>query len=58
MTEVFLPRTDAAVAVQAIVAAAVLTSTLIIVRRDPDLRIFVIGVAVMTVAWFGVRSLH
>lgn len=58
MKDLLLPRTDAAVAVQAAIAAVVVAAALVAVRRDPDLRIFVAGVGVLGAAWFGVRALH
>ncbi len=58
MLDLLLPRTDAGVAAQAIVAAVILAILGFAVRRNPDRRIFVIGLAVMTVALFGVRMVH
>jgi hypothetical protein len=40
------------------VAAVVLVAALCVVRRTPELRRFVTGVAVMTLAFFGLRALH
>lgn len=58
MMELLLPRTDAGVAVQLAVAAVVFAVALFVVRRDRDVRLLVIGMAVMTAAWSGVRTLH
>lgn len=56
--DLLLPRTDAAVAVQAVIAATVMVAAFVVVCRDPDLRIFVVGLAVLIAAWFGLRALH
>jgi hypothetical protein len=58
MTDLLLPRTDAGVAAQTIVAAAVFTVVLVAVRRHAEARIFVAGLAVMTSAWFALRTVH
>ncbi len=56
--ELLLPRTDRAVAFQLAVAVAVLTGAFVVFRRDRDVRLFVVGLAVMAGAWFALRSLH
>lgn len=56
--DVLLPRTDAGVAAQAAVALVVLTAAFFAVRRHRELRQFVTGLAVMTLALFGLRALH
>jgi hypothetical protein len=56
--DVLLPRTDAGVAAQAIVAVVVLAAAFFAVRRNRELRQFVTGLAVMTLALFGLRALH
>ncbi|HSH58968.1 MAG TPA: hypothetical protein VK988_04870 [Acidimicrobiales bacterium] len=56
--ELLLPRTDRAVAVQLAVAVLVLTGAFVVFRRDRDVRLFVVGLAVMAGAWFALRSLH
>jgi hypothetical protein len=56
--DVLLPRTDAGVAVQAAVALVILTGAFFAVRRNRELRQFVTGLAVMTLALFGLRALH
>lgn len=58
LRELLLPRTDAGVLAQALVAFPVLLGVLVVVRRDREVRLFVLGVLVMTVAFFGLRSLH
>lgn len=56
--ELLLPRTDGGVAVQAAVATVILAAAFFAVRRSPELRRFVTGLAVTTLALFGLRSLH
>ncbi len=58
MTDLLLPRTDLGVAVQLAVLAVVFAIALFVVRRDRDVRLLVIGLAFMTAAWSGVRTLH
>ena len=56
--EVILPSTDAGVAAQALAAGIVFGAALLATRRSPELRRFVTGVAVMTLALFGLRAMH
>ncbi len=56
--ELLLPRTDQGVLAQLAVAIVVLTGAVFVFRRDPDVRLLVIGIAVMTSAWFALRALH
>lgn len=58
MIETLLPGTDGAVAVQAVVAATVLLTALVLVRRDRELRLLVLGLMTMTTALFALRTLH
>ena len=58
MIDALLPRTDNGVAVQAVVAVAVLGFALVRVRRDRELRTFVAGLIVLTAGWFALRALH
>jgi len=58
MKELLLPRSDAGVLVQTVVAVIVLGLALVLVRRDRELRLLMIGLAVLTTAWFAVRSVH
>ncbi|MEX1009413.1 MAG: hypothetical protein WD271_16460 [Acidimicrobiia bacterium] len=58
MHEILLPRTDTGVFLQAAVVFPALLGALVLVRRDRDLRIFVLGILVFTLALFGVRALH
>ena len=58
MREVLLPRTDAGVLVQALVVFPALLVVLVRVRRDHELRLFVLGIATLALAWFGIRAVH
>ncbi len=56
--ELLLPRTDRGVLAQLAVAIVVLTGAFLVFRRDHDVRLLVVGIAVITGAWFALRSLH
>ena len=58
MRDLLLPRTDAAVLVQALVAAVVFATALLLARRNRELVLLVIGVATVTGGLFGLRALH
>ncbi len=56
--DLLLPRSDRGVLVMLAVAVVVFTGAVLVFRRDPDVRLLVVGVAVITGAWFALRSLH
>lgn len=56
--DVLLPRTDAAVLVQALVVFPALGAALVLLRRDREWRVLVLGMLMLTLAWFGLRSVH
>lgn len=56
--ELLFPRTDGGIAIQLATVVAVTLVAFAGVRRDPELRLFVVGVFVMTMALFGLRMLH
>lgn len=58
MIDLLLPSTDGGVLAQAVIAAALYGGLLYLVRRDRDLLLFVVGLATLTFAWFGIRALH
>ncbi len=58
MKDLLLPRTDAGVLAQAVVATLVYVGGFVVVRRHRELRTFVLGLATVTAAWFGLRALH
>jgi hypothetical protein len=58
MVELLLPRTDAGVLVQVVVAVVFYAALGIAVRRNRDLLVFVSGLATITAAWFALRTVH
>jgi hypothetical protein len=58
LRDLLLPRTDAGVLVQALVVVVLTVVALVGVRREPALRLLVLGVATMIAAGFGLRALH
>lgn len=56
--ELLLPRTDAGVAVQVVVVAVVGVTAFWLVRRDREIRTFVLGCVIFTYAFFGLRAVH
>ena len=58
MRDIALPRTDAGVAMQLVVAVLIFGLALWRVRDDRDVRVLVLGVATITFAYFGLRALH
>ena len=58
MIDLFLPRTDGGALAQTVVAAVVFGSALVALRRNRDLVWFVGGLAVITFAWFALRTVH
>ena len=58
MIEILLPRTDAGVTVQFVIATVVFALVLWRAWRSKDARIFVIGLWLVTYAGMGLRALH
>ncbi len=58
MTDLLLPRTDGGVLVQVLVVVPLLVGGLVAVRRQRELRTFVLGVLLVTVGFMGLRALH
>jgi len=58
MTDLLLPRTDAGAAFQVASAAVVYGPLLWATRRNREVQTFVFGLAVLTFAWFALRTLH
>ncbi len=58
MKDLILPRTDAGVLAQAVIATLVDVGGFVVVRRHRELRTNVVGLATVTAAWFGLRALH
>lgn len=58
MIDVLLPRTDAGVAAQIIAVTVLFAAVTWWVRGNRDIRLFAIGLWLMTYAAIGVRTLH
>ena len=58
LVDLALPRTDAGAFVQAAIAVPIFGIALWRVRHNRDIRAFVAGLAVITFAWFALRTLH
>ena len=58
MIDLLLPRTDAGVAVQAIVVTVLAVIALALTWRNRDLRLFAGGLAMITYAWMALRTVH
>ena len=58
MKDILLPRTDAGVTFQFVVATAILGLLLWRVWRNKDARIFVIGLWLLTYGAMGIRTIH
>ncbi len=58
MTDLLLPRTDAAVAVQFAVVAVAAGLALVGLRRHPEWRVLVLGLALTAFGAMAIRALH
>lgn len=58
MIDLLLPRTDGGALVQTVVATVVFVAALVLVRRNRELRTFVLGAATLTAAWMALRAVH
>ena len=59
LLDIALPRTDAGVAAQWIAIAVIWPVALVAVRnRSRDIKLFVVGLAVLNVALFALRTVH
>ena len=58
MRDLLLPTTDGGALAQAVLAVPLYVAALIAVRRSRDLVWFVAGLAVLTFAWFALRTVH
>jgi hypothetical protein len=58
LVDLLLPRTDAGAGIQMVVAVALFSAVAVTVRRHRDLLWLVAGLATVTLAWFGLRTLH
>jgi hypothetical protein len=58
MIDLLLPATDAGALAQAVGAAILYGAAFVVARHDRELLLFVTGLAFVTFAWFGIRTLH
>lgn len=58
LRDLLLPATDGGVYAQAIGLAVITVLALVLVRRNRDVVVFVVGVAVFTGALMALRTLH
>jgi len=58
LVDLALPRTDAGAFVQAAIAVPIFGIAIWRVRHNRDIRTFVAGLAMITFAWFALRTLH
>jgi len=58
MLDLLLPATDGGVLAQVIIVAVVAAGLLVIVRRNRDLRLLVVGITVLTFGLMAVRAVH
>lgn len=58
LREILLPRTDAGVLFQVVLAAVTYGTLIVAVRRNRDVLSFVVGLATITAAWFAFRAVH
>lgn len=58
MEELLFPRTDAGVVGQGVIVGLLFVLGYLRVRHDRDVRLFVVGLAVLTAGLFALRSAH
>lgn len=59
LLDLLLPETDRGAVVQIVIAAVFWTAMIVrSLRWRSEYRLFVIGLAVLTFAWFGARAVH
>ena len=58
LLDLVLPRSDRAVAIQLIVVVPLFLMWIVLARRNRDHLLLAVGVAVITLAWFALRTLH
>jgi len=59
LIDLALPKTDRVVAIQWIVMTIVWTIAIVAVRgQDRDIRHFVLGLMMLNLGWFAVRTVH
>lgn len=59
LLDLALPRTDRVVLMQWVVMIPVWIGALFVSRKQPkDIRVFILGLIIMNLAWFGFRMIH
>ena len=58
MSDLLLPRPDAGVLAQVIIVSVAFGAAALALRRRRELRVFVMGMWVMTYAAMGLRAIH
>lgn len=52
------PATDAGVAIQLVITVLFAAVLIVLVRRERALVLLVVGVTMVVIGWYGIRSLH
>ena len=52
------PSTDRGVILESAIVFPILLAAFVALRREPEWRLLVFGVLVLTAAWFGLRAVH
>lgn len=58
LRDIFLPSTDAGALVQLLVFVCLWVPAVAVARKNREVMVFVIGVGVMVLAWFALRTVH
>ena len=58
LLDLALPSTDAGAITQAVIALVILAAAYWFVRKQPEARIFVIGLAVLSLSLMALRAVH
>ena len=59
LLDLLLPETDRGVALQWLIMVPFWLIVLVVTRRQPrDIRMFIAGLAMLNLAWFGARTIH
>lgn len=56
--ELWSPRTDGGVFVQVVVTIALVVVLAWAARREPSVVLLIVGIGMVVLAWYGIRSLH
>ncbi len=59
LLDLLLPKTDRAVTIQWAIMAPVWLIVIVLTRKmQKDTRLFIYGLAMLNLAWFGARAIH